>query len=117
MYVLKKNSDTINYEGNLYRDDNDEFEWKYNDDYDYLKKEEVKPYNKITMISNKVRILKLLLNGNAKGDIEYSHANFIVRSTIGHWYPVDHSGGYFHLHYSINVLGWMEDPLTKSKLQ
>ena len=31
MYVLKKNSDTINYEQNLYRDDNDEFEWKYND--------------------------------------------------------------------------------------
>ena len=26
-------------------------------------------------------------------------------------------GGVFHLHYSINVLGWMEDPFPKSKLQ
>ena len=24
---------------------------------------------------------------------------------------------FFHLHYSVNVLGWMEDPFTKSKLQ
>ena len=24
-----------------------------------------------------------------------------------HWYPVNHSGGVFHLHYSVNVLGWM----------
>ena len=82
MYVLKKNSDTINLEQNLYRDDDDEFEWKYNDSYDYLKNEEVKPYDKITLISNKVRIFKFL-NANVKGDIEYSHTNFIVRSTIG----------------------------------
>ena len=75
MYVLKKNSDTINYEQNLYRDDNDEFEWKYNDIYDYLKNEEIKPYNKLTMISNRVRIYKFL-NANGKGDIEYSHANY-----------------------------------------
>ena len=83
MYVLKSNSDTINYEENLYRDDDDKFEWKYNDSYDYLKNEEIKPYNKITMISNKVRIFKFL-DANVKGDREYSHANFIVRSTIGH---------------------------------
>ena len=38
-------------------------------------------------------------------------------TTIGHWYPVDHSGGVFQLHYSVNVLGWMEDPFIKSKLQ
>ena len=50
MYVLRKNSDTINYEENLYRDDNDEFEWKYNDSYDYLKNEEIKPYDKTTLI-------------------------------------------------------------------
>ena len=75
-----------------------------------------KSYNKITMISNNSRIFKFL-DANVKGDIEYSHANFVVRSTIGHWYPVDHSGGVFHLHYSVNVLGWMEDPFTKSKLQ
>ena len=68
------------------------------------------------MISNNVRIFKFL-DANVKGDIEYSHENFIVRSTIGHWYPVDHSGGVFHLHKSVNVLGWMEDPFTKSKLQ
>ena len=68
------------------------------------------------MISNNVRIFKLL-DVNVKGDIEYSHENFIVRSAIGHWYPVDHSGGVFHLHYSVNVLGWMEDPFTKSILQ
>ena len=68
------------------------------------------------MISNKVRIIKFL-NANVKGDIEYSHTNFIVRSTTGHWYPVDHSGGVFHLQYSVNVIGWMEDPFTKSKLQ
>ena len=37
MYVLKKNSDTINYKENLCRDDDDEYEWKYNDTYDYLK--------------------------------------------------------------------------------
>ena len=43
------------------------------------------------MISNNVRIY-------VTGDIEYSHENFIVRSTIGHWYPVNHSGGVFHLH-------------------
>ena len=116
MYVLKKNSDTINFEENLYRDDDDEFEWKYNDSYDYLKNEEIKPYDKITLISNNVRIFKFL-DANVKGDIEYSHANFIVRSTIGHWYPVDHSGDVFHLHYSVNVLGWMEDPFAKSKLQ
>ena len=117
MYVLKKHSDTINYEENLYRDDDDdEFEWKYNDSYDYLKNEEIKPYDKITVISNDVRISKFL-DANVKGDIEYSHANFIVRSTIGHRYPVDHSGGVFQLHYSVNVLRWMEDPLTKSKLQ
>ena len=40
-----------------------------------------------------------------------------MRSTIGHWYPVDHSGGVLHLHYSLNILGWMEDLFTKSKLQ
>ena len=116
MYVLIKNSDTINYEENLYRDDDDEFEWKYNDSYDYLKNEEIKTYNKLRMISKKVRIFKFL-NANVKGDIEYSHANFIVRSTIGHWYPVVHSGSVFHLHYSVNVLGWTEDPFIKSKLQ
>ena len=116
MYVLKKNSDTIDYKENLCRDDDDEHEWKYNDSYDYLKNEEIKPYNKLTMIDNNVRIFKFL-DANVKGDIEYSHENFIVRSTIGHWYPVNHSGGVFHLHYSVNVLGWMEDPFTKSKLQ
>ena len=52
MYVLKKNSDTIDYKENLYRDDNDEYEWKYNDSYDYLKNEEIKSYNKLTMIDN-----------------------------------------------------------------
>ena len=46
MYALKKNSDTINYRENLYRDD-DKYEWKYNDSYHYLKNE--KPYNEITM--------------------------------------------------------------------
>ena len=116
MCVLKKNSDTINLEQNKYRDDDDEYEWKYNDSYDHLKNEEIKPYNKIKIISNNVRIFKFL-DANGKGYIEYSHANFIVRSTIGHWYPVDRSGGVFHLHYSVNVLGWMEDPFTKSKLQ
>ena len=40
----------------LYRDDNNEFEWKYSDSYDYLKNEEIKPYNKVTIISNNVRI-------------------------------------------------------------
>ena len=59
-YVLKKNLDTINLEQNLYRDNDDEFEWKYNDSYDYLKNEEIKPYDKITLISNKVRIFKFL---------------------------------------------------------
>ena len=80
MYVLKKNSDTINYRENLYRDD-DQYEWKYNHNYnhnyDYLKNEEIKPYNKITMISNNVRIFKFL-DANVIGDIEYSHENFIV---------------------------------------
>ena len=104
MHVLKKNLDTINLEQNTYRDDDDDFEWKYNDSYDYLKNEEIKPYDKITLISNIVRIFEFL-NANAKGDIEYSHTNFIVRSTIGHWYPVDDSGGVFHLYYSVNVLG------------
>ena len=111
MYVLKNNSDTIDYRENLYRDD-DEYEWKYNDSYDYLKNEEIKPYNKLTMINNNVSIFKFL-EANVKGDIKYSHENFIVRSR----YPVDHSGGVFHLHYSVNVLGWLEDPFTKSKLQ
>ena len=115
MYVLKKNSDTIDYRENLYRDD-DDYEWKYNDSYDYLKNEEIKPYDKLTMINNNVRVFKFL-DANVKGDIEYSHENFIVRSTIGHWYPVNHSGGVFHLHYSVNVLEWFEDPFTKSKLQ
>ena len=115
MYVLKKNSDTIGYKKNVHSDD-DKYEWKYNDSYDYLKNEEIKPYDKMTMISNNVKIFKFL-DANVKGDIEYSHENFIVRSTIGHWYPVNHSGGVFHLHYSVNVLGWMEDPFTKSKLQ
>ena len=68
------------------------------------------------MISNNVRIFKFL-DAIVKGDIEYSRENFTVRSTVGHWYPIDHSGGVFHLHYSINVLGWMEDPTTKSELQ
>ena len=68
------------------------------------------------MVSNNVRIFKFL-NATVKGDVEYSHENFVVRSTIGHWYPVNNSGGVFHLHYSVNVLGWMEDPFTKSKLQ
>ena len=40
----------------------------------------------------------------------------MTRSTLGHWYPVDDSGGVFHLHYSFNVFGWMEDPFTKSEL-
>ena len=81
MYVLKKKSDIINYEENLYRDDDDEFECKYNDSYDYLKNEEIKPYNKITMISNNVRIFKFL-NANVKGNIEYSHENFIDRKSV-----------------------------------
>ena len=97
MYVLKKNSDTINYEETLYRDD-DKYECKFNDSYDYLKNEEITPYNKLTMINKNVRIFKFL-DANVKGDIEYSHENFIVRSTLGHWYPVNHSGGVFHLHY------------------
>ena len=88
MYVLKKNSDTIDHRENLYRDD-DKYEWRYNDSYDYLKNEEIKPYNKITMISNNVRIFKFL-DANVTGDIECSQENFIVRSTIGHWYPVNH---------------------------
>ena len=67
MYVLKKNSDTIDYRENLYRDD-DKYEWKYNDSYDYLKNEEIKPYNKITMIGNNVRIFKFL-DVNITGDI------------------------------------------------
>ena len=116
MFVLKKHLDTINLEQNTYRDDDDDFEWKYNDSYDYLKNEEIEPHNKMTLISNKVRIFKFL-NANVKGDIEYCHTNFIVRSTWGHWYPADDSGGVFHLHYSVNVLGWMKDPFTKSKLQ
>ena len=115
MYVLKKHLDIINLEQNKYRDDNDDFEWKCNDSYDYLKNEEIEPYDKMTLISNKVRISKFF-NANVKGDIEYSHTNFIVRSTLGHWYPVDDRTGVFHLHYSVNVLGWMEDPFTKSKL-
>ena len=81
MYVLKKNSETIDYRENLYRDD-DEYEWKYNDSYDYLKNEEIKPYNIIIMINNNVRILKFL-DANVKGDIEHNHKNFIVQSTIG----------------------------------
>ena len=60
MYVLKKHLDTINLEQNTYRDDDDDFEWKYNDSYDYLKNEEIEPYDKITLISNKVRIFKFL---------------------------------------------------------
>ena len=67
MYVLQKNSDTIDYRENLYRDD-DKYEWKYNDSYDYLKNEEIKPYNKITMIGNNVRIFKFL-DVNITGDI------------------------------------------------
>ena len=114
MYVLKKNSDTIDHRESLHRSDN-KYEWKYNDSYDYLKNKEIKSYNKMTIISNNVRIFKFL-DANVTGDIEYSHENFIVRSTIGHWYPVNHSGGVFHLHYSVNVLGWAEDPFTKSKL-
>ena len=99
----------------LNRDD-DEYEWKYNDSYDYLKNEEIKPYNKLTMIDDKVRIFKFL-DANVTRDREYSHENFIVRSTKGHWYPINHTGGVFHLHYSLNVVGWMEDPFAKSKLQ
>ena len=57
----------------------------------------------MTLISNKVRIFKFL-NANVKGDIEYSHTNFTVRSTLGHWYPVDDSGGVFHLHYDLRPL-------------
>ena len=41
-------------------------------------------------INNNVRIFKFL-DANVTRDIEYSHENFIVRSTIGHWYPVNHS--------------------------
>ena len=77
---------TIKYRENLYRDD-DKYEWKYNDVYDYLKNQKIKPYNKYTKISNNVRIFKLLA-ANVSGDIEYSHKNFIVRSTLGHWYTV-----------------------------
>ena len=42
MYLGKKNSDTINYRENLYRDDN-KHEWKYNDGYEYRRNEEIKP--------------------------------------------------------------------------
>ena len=50
MYVLKKHLDTINLEQNKYKDDNDDFEWKYNDSYDYLKNEDIEPYDKMTLI-------------------------------------------------------------------
>ena len=53
------------------------------------------------MVSNNVRIFKFL-NATVKGDVEYSHENFVVRSTIGHWYPVNNSGGVFHLHYGLH---------------
>ena len=52
MYVLKKHLDTINLEQNKYRDDNDDFEWKYSDSYDYLKNEEIEPYDFITGRNN-----------------------------------------------------------------
>ena len=96
--------------------DDDKYEWKYTSDYDYLKNEVIKPYNKYTMITSNVMICNFLA-ANIEGEIEYSHQKFIIRSTLGHWYPINRSGGVFHLHYTLNVLGWMEDPFTKSKLQ
>ena len=46
MYVLKKNSEIVKYKTSDV--DNDKYEWKYNNDYDYVKNEEIKPYNNIT---------------------------------------------------------------------
>ena len=115
MHVLKKNSDIIKYKRlRSYMDDKN-YERKYNYDYDYLKNEEIQSYNEYTMISNNVRICNFLA-ANVTGE-EYSHESLIVQSTLGRWYPVNRSGGVFHLHYSLNVLGWIEDPFTKSELQ
>ena len=116
MYVLKKDSEVVKNKKFACEMDDDKYEWKYNSDYDYLKNEVIKPYNKYTMITSNVMICNFLA-ANIEGEIEYSHQKFIIRSTLGHWYPINRSGGVFHLHYTLNVLGWMEDPFTKSKLQ
>ena len=52
------------------------------------------------MISNNARICNFLA-ANITGEVENSHENFIVRSTLDHWYPVNRCGGVFHLHYSV----------------
>ena len=116
MYVLKKDSEVVKNKKFACEMDDDKYEWKYNSDYDYLKNEVIKPYNKYTMITSNVMICNFLA-ANIEGEIEYSHQNFIIRSTLGHWYPVNRSGGVFHLHYTPKVLRWIEIFFTKSKLQ
>ena len=71
MYVLEKNSDTINYKRLSSDMDDENYEWKYNNDNDYLKNEEIKPYNNYTMISNNVRICSFLAAVGAGARIPY----------------------------------------------
>ena len=112
MYVLKKDPE-INKNKKLACDmDYDKYKRKYNSNYNYIKTEEINPYNKYTMITSNAMIRNYLA-ARIVGEIEYCHQNFIFRSTLGHWYPFNRSSDVFYLHYTLNVLGWIKDPFTK----
>ena len=83
MCVLKNDSKIVKNKKLACDMDDDKYEWKYNSAYDYLKNEEIKPYDENTMITSNAMICNFLA-ACIEGDIEYSHQNFIIRSTLGH---------------------------------
>ena len=82
MRVLTKDSKIVTNKKLACDMDDDKYEWKYNSAYDYLKNEEIKTYDKYTMITSNAMIRNFLA-ASIEGDIEYSYQNFIIRSTLG----------------------------------
>ena len=87
MYALKKDSDNVKNKKHSSDMDDDIYEWEYNDNYDYIQNEMIKPFNAYKMLKSNAMICNFLA-ANIEGDIEYSHHHFILRSTLGRSYQL-----------------------------
>lgn len=109
------NEDVDNTEIDLDLDD-EIFEWKYGWGVDYLIEEEINPFHECTQLKSHAMICNFV-SANVEGDINYSHHDFVLRQTLGHWYPTNNSDGVFCFKFTLNILGWIEDTDIKSKLE
>ena len=72
--------------------------------HDHLREEEINLFNEYNLLKSNAIICNFLA-ANVKGVIHYSHNNFILRQTLGHWYPSNSSGGVFYFKYAQNISG------------